>query len=276
LKIENNSSDVGEIGMTGSSQDIRLQPAGGNTKVGGSMIMENNNDYYQATGSSGTAWTWSGTGQTNSLGGSSTPGTASFAYGIHHWNGSNWDTPFTIIGGTGNTAHNVKIGRTNSLLAEARKLNVYSDALNNDGVHITNYAGANFYKNCGHWSTGSSSTTYLHIKTNINWNNNIMFRAHMHGYNYGTSSVVDIQTVGYAYSGGSTIATQTVNNGGDANQTFDVYTAADNSIVLRFYAGNSSYYLGVILDMEFAQPTGYNHLFTISSSTFSTSSSAQY
>ena len=274
LKIQNNGSNVGEIGMTGASQDIRLQPAGGNTRVGGHMIMENSGDYYQVTGSSGTAWTFSGGGQIAGAG-SATPGTGSVALGIHHWNGAGWDTPFTIMGGTGATAHNVKIGRTASSLGEARKLNVYSDSLNNDGIHTINYNGANFYKNCGHWSTGSSSTVHLHLKTNIS-TNNIMFRAHMHGYNYGTASIIDSHYCGYAYSSGSVIATQAIHNGGDVNQAFTHYLSSDGYVVLLYTVGNSAYYCGVILDMEFAQPTGYNHLFEISAATWATTTSAQY
>jgi lipopolysaccharide export system protein LptA len=173
---------------------------------------------------------------------------------------------------------NVGIGSSGSVLLNTRKFNVISDGLNNDGVHVGNYNGANTYMCAAHYMTGAGSTLYHNIKTNISCaNENVMYRVHVTGYNYGTSHAIDLHAWGYAYSAGNTHAgVGTQNQGTDSAQSIEIYKSSDNFSCIKIYLGASSYYAGFVYHFEFAQPTGYNKDFEITSATFTSSSSNQY
>jgi hypothetical protein len=173
---------------------------------------------------------------------------------------------------------NVGIGSTTSSLLNTRKFNVFSDSLNNDGVHTINYNGANTYMCAAHYMTGASSTPYHDIKTNISCaNESIMYRVHVTGYNYGTAETIDLHAAAYAYAAGNShTALVYQNQGTDSNQTISIYKSSDNFSCIKIYLGTSSYYAGFVYHFEFAQPTGYNKDFEITSDTFSGSSSNQY
>ena len=167
---------------------------------------------------------------------------------------------------------------SSSALRRTRRFNVDGASSNKDGVHVLNYNGANTYQCAYHMMTAAGSTVYAHIETSISTQANIMFRVHFTGYNYGTSSVIDMHGVGYAYQpSNAVISGQAINNGGDTNQGLAFYTSNNNRVVLRMKVGaSSSYYCGFVLHGEFAQPTGYNHEFTIVNASWTSSSANQY
>jgi hypothetical protein len=127
-------------------------------------------------------------------------------------------------------------------------------------------AGGSQYLNVASTHTGSGTIPYWHIKTNIYYNQNIMFVARVHGYAYGQSGhIVDMQRSGYAYGGSSTavIATQFVNNGSYSSATLDAYYTSAGQLCFRAFAGASSYYTGWAFDIKMQSPTGYDKDFVV-------------
>ena len=125
-------------------------------------------------------------------------------------------------------------------------------------------------------STGSSTTLYHYIRTNINKSGNVMYRANIRGYNYGTGKILDLTAVGYAYAAGSAPTAMQNSTLHSSGATIESYYDSSNNIVLKIYVGTSSYYCGFRLDMEFTNPTGYNHDFKVTESAWSTSSTNLY
>jgi hypothetical protein len=94
----------------------------------------------------------------------------------------------------------------------ATKMNYYGTWAYKGGVQQTAWM---------HWGTtaGNSTTTnYLHIKTNLKRSDNDMFRFHFEGYAYGNRNIIDSICVGYMYSGhpnsSNPITTRVMNNAG--------------------------------------------------------------
>lgn len=125
-------------------------------------------------------------------------------------------------------------------------------------------------------STGSSSTVYHYIRTNINKSGNVMYRANIRGYNYGTGKILDLTAVGYAYAAGSAPTAMQNSTLHSSGATIESYYDSSNNIVLKIYVGTSSYYCGFRLDIEFTNPTGYTHDFKVTESAWSTSSTNLY
>ena len=173
---------------------------------------------------------------------------------------------------------NVGIGNSSSSLLNTRKFNVVSDGTNNDGFHSMNYNGANTYLCSAHYMTASGSLRYFNMKTNISCDTaDIMFRLHITGYNYGTAHIIDFMGVGYAYSANNSIINTNYKNSGTSTaESLVFYRSSDGFVCVKYYMGASSYYAGFVFHWEFAQPTGYNHDFEVSATTFTSSSSNQY
>ena len=260
LGYDTTTGGRGRITMTGA-QDLLLQTNGGNVGIG-------NTDAHETLHLTATAPEIK---MTNS----------SMNYHIRSYNNNFNIVPQNATYGLSISSNGeVCVGNStdSSSLRRARRFNVEGNGSNKDGVHVMNYNGANTYQCAYHMMTAAGSTIYAHIETSISTQSNIMFRAHFTGYNYGTSSVIDMHGVGYAYQpNNAVISGQAVNNGGDTNQALAYYTSNNNRVVLRFKVGaSSSYYCGFLLHMEFAQPTGYNHEFTIVNASWTSSSANQY
>jgi len=125
--------------------------------------------------------------------------------------------------------------------------------------------GGSDYKNVASMHTTSNSAQYWHIKTNIAYNQNVMFIARVHGYIYGNSGhILDVSRSGYAYSGSNAyvISSQTVNNG-SYGYSFDTYYAASGANLCFRVNYIGSYYAGMAFDIKMQSPTGYNYDFAV-------------
>jgi len=126
-------------------------------------------------------------------------------------------------------------------------------------------AGGTDYKNVASINTGSGTTPYWHIKTNIAYNQSVMFIARVHGYAYGNAGhIIDVSRSGYAYSGSasSVIGTQLANAGSTSFALDTYYANSGINLCFRFNCVGS-YYLGVAFDIKMQSPTGYNHDFAV-------------
>lgn len=133
---------------------------------------------------------------------------------------------------------------------------------------------SNRFIDCHQARTSAGSLLYHHVKTSILTGTAVMYRCDVRGYNYGTASPIECGGVGYAYQTGQNIS---VNNFSDfGTGTFHSYVSSDNYICFRIYVGTSAYYAGFRMDMQFDCPTGYNHIFSVQASTWSSSASNQY
>ena len=171
---------------------------------------------------------------------------------------------FTPAGTTTTNRAMVSVGSNNG--AKAGILNVDSSSTSVHGGIRHRMAAGTQYLNVCSTHTGSGSIPYWHIKTNIYYNQNVMFVARVHGYAYGNSGhVIDMQRSGYAYSGSSTslVGSQFVNNGSGTVDTLVPYYTSAGQLCFRAYAGASSYYTGWAFDIKMQSPTGYNHDFVV-------------
>jgi len=155
-----------------------------------------------------------------------------------------------------------------------RSIHAKGNGTNNSGVLTEHYNGGRNYKNFYHTMTSGSTLLYHHVKTSISPTASIMFRFDINGFNYGTQSPLEMIATGYAYSG--TNLTATSNNTIAGTGACAVYLSSDNYICLRVYVGTSAYYVGFHVSGWFQNPTGYNHVLSTSSNTWTTSSSNQY
>ena len=155
-----------------------------------------------------------------------------------------------------------------------RSIHAKGNGTNNSGVLTEHYNGGRNYKNFYHTMTGESTLLYHHVKTSISPTASIMFRFDINGFNYGTQSPLEMIATGYAYSGTNLNATS--NNTIAGTGACAVYLSSDNYICLRVYVGTSAYYAGFHVSGWFQNPTGYNHVLSTSSNTWTTSSSNQY
>ena len=155
-----------------------------------------------------------------------------------------------------------------------RSIHAKGNGTNNSGVLTEHYNGGRNYKNFYHTMTSGSTLLYHHVKTSISPTASIMFRFDINGFNYGTQSPLEMIATGYAYSG--TNLTATSNNTIAGTGACAVYLSSDNYICLRVYVGTSAYYAGFHVSGWFQNPTGYNHVLSTSSNTWTTSSSNQY
>jgi hypothetical protein len=170
---------------------------------------------------------------------------------------------FTPQGNTTTSQAVVSIGEAKGVRAGV--LNIRSTSGTAGGIRHR-MAGGSQYLNVASTHTGSGTIPYWHIKTNIYYNQNIMFVARVHGYAYGGSGhIIDMQRSGYAYSGSSTgvIATQFVNNGTSSSAALDPYYTSAGQLCFRAFATTSSYYTGWAFDIKMQSPTGYDKDFVI-------------
>ena len=181
---------------------------------------------------------------------------------------------------TGQTAANqalVSIGAQTG--KKAGYLNIDSAATSTSGGIRHKMSQGTQYLNVSSIHTASGSLPYWHIKTNIYYNQNIMFVARVHGYSYGNSGhIVDMQRSGYAYNGSSTslVGSQFVNNGSFSSATLECYYTAAGQLCFRAYAGASSYYTGWAFDIKMQSPTGYNHDFVVDAHNMNATSGNYY
>ena len=170
---------------------------------------------------------------------------------------------FTAQGNTTTSQAVVSIGEASGVRAGV--LNIRSTSGTAGGIRHR-MAGGSQYLNVASTHTGSGTIPYWHIKTNIYYNQNIMFVARVHGYAYGGSGhIIDMSRSGYAYSGSSTgvIATQFVNNGTSSAAALDPYYTSAGQLCFRAFATTSSYYTGWAFDIKMQSPTGYNKDFVV-------------
>jgi hypothetical protein len=138
--------------------------------------------------------------------------------------------------------------------------------------------GGTDLKNVASAHTGAGTLPYWHIKTNIAYNQNVMFVARVHGYAYGNSGhIIDVSRSGYAYSGstGSVISSQLANSGSTSFALDTYYANSGANLCFRFNCVGS-YYLGVAFDIKMQSPTGYNHDFAVEAHVFSSNSGNYY
>jgi len=155
-----------------------------------------------------------------------------------------------------------------------RIIHAKGDGTNNSGVLTEHYNGGRNYKNFYHTMTSGSTLLYHHVKTNISPTSSIMYRFDINGYNYGTVAPLEMIATGYAYGGTNTTAMSNTTIAGTGS--CHTYLSSDNYICLRVYVGTSAYYAGFHVSGWFQNPTGYNHVLTTSSNTWTSSSSNQY
>ena len=181
---------------------------------------------------------------------------------------------------TGQTAANqalVSIGAQTG--KKAGYLNIDSAATSTSGGIRHKMSQGTQYLNVASIHTASGSLPYWHIKTNIYYNQNIMFVARVHGYAYGNAGhIVDMQRSGYSYNGSSTslVGSQFVNNGSFSSATLECYYTGAGQLCFRAYAGASSYYTGWAFDIKMQSPTGYNHDFVVDAHNMNATSGNYY
>ena len=155
------------------------------------------------------------------------------------------------------------------------------DTAGGHGILIENRAtagsnGARRYFDVYQAYTGASSNVYHYIRTNMNTSGNVMYRAHIIGYNYGTSKILDLTAVGYAYASGSSLTAMQNSTLHSSGATIESYLDSSNNVVLKIYVGTSSYYCGFRMDIQFDNPTGYTHNFRVIEAAWSGSSTNMY
>jgi hypothetical protein len=184
---------------------------------------------------------------------------------------------FTPAGTTATNIAAVSIGSETG--ARAGYLNIDSTGTSVAGGIRHRMGGGTQYLNVASTHTGSGTLPYWHIKTNIYYNQNVMFVARVHGYAYGNSGhIIDMQRSGYAYSGSSTslVGSQFVNNGSGTVDTLVPYYTSAGQLCFRAFAGSSSYYTGMAFDIKMQSPTGYNHDFVVDVHNLNTTSGNYY
>ena len=114
------------------------------------------------------------------------------------------------------------------------------------------------------WNTSSNTAIPVHIKTNIPIKSNTMYRILVEGYNYGASTVINSDVVGYTYQLWACMGNASVNNyaGG---VSISQYCSADGFVVVRLDV-TSNYYMGFSTSAWFMNPTG--NAFNISGTVF--------
>jgi|GEM_PF-1316674 len=104
------------------------------------------------------------------------------------------------------------------------------------------------------WNTTAGSGNPVHIKTNIPYQSNVMYRILVEGYNYGNSQPINSEAVGYTYSGWTTIA-NAVNVNQSSGVSISQYYSSDGYVVIKLNAG-SFYYAGFSVSAWLTNPAG--------------------
>ncbi len=104
------------------------------------------------------------------------------------------------------------------------------------------------------FSTGASTPTTVHIKTNLVDKGGVMYRIAVEGYNYGAARAINSDAVGYLYSATSGITSGFTDNYA-AGVTISQYISSDGFLVIRLDAG-SMYYAGFSVSAWLTNPTG--------------------
>jgi hypothetical protein len=162
-----------------------------------------------------------------------------------YWNGSSW-----IVGTSNifNNGGNVGIGTSNPFV----KLQVAGD-FRADGSLSS--AQAKVKRDFFTFSTTVSGSTPIHVKTNIPIHSNVMYRFLVEGYDYGTGTAVNSETVGYPYTGVACLTNNSVSDHVAGGVTLSQYCSFDGFVVLRLDTPNT-YYLGFSVSGWFVNPTG--------------------
>jgi hypothetical protein len=125
-----------------------------------------------------------------------------------------------------------------------------------------------------HFGTTSGSPLYIHMKTNIPKQSNIMFYIEAEGYNYGTTYSILCSWTGYPYSVDGVLYQVGLSNFYSGMTAHGVYQSSDNYVVLRAYA-DSHYYNGFVLNSVMSAPAGQGFRVSILSAV-QTSTSGNY
>lgn len=104
------------------------------------------------------------------------------------------------------------------------------------------------------WNTTSNGATPVHIKTNIPIKSNTMYRILVEGYNYGASTVINSDAVGYTYVNWACMGNNSVNNYA-SGVSISQYCSTDGFVVIRLDVA-SNYYMGFSASAWFTNPTG--------------------
>lgn len=108
------------------------------------------------------------------------------------------------------------------------------------------------------YATVATTPLYLHLKTNIPKNSDIMFYIEADGFNFGRAQSTLCAWTGYPYSGSGTIISTSLTNWYTGMDAHGLYLSTDNYVVLRAYA-STHYYNGFVLNAVMANPAGYDH-----------------
>ena len=131
-----------------------------------------------------------------------------------------------------------------------------------------NTAGGQVRRDFLVWNTTSNTALPLHIKTNIPIKSNTMYRILVEGYNYGASTVINSDAVGYTYVSWACMGNASTNNYA-SGVSISQYCSADGFVVIRLDV-TSNYYMGFSASAWFTNPTGT--AFNVSGTVFMQSS----
>ncbi len=134
-----------------------------------------------------------------------------------------------------------KVGIGTSAPTESLSVNGAVTTSLNSGEKLTiggSITSSNFRvkRDIASWNTQNSNGNPIHIKTNIPYNSNVMYRLLVEGYNYGLAQPINSEAVGYTYNTSYIYNANTVNHASGAALT--QYYSADNFVVLKLSASN--------------------------------------
>ncbi len=191
---------------------------------------------------------------------------------------------FGLLDGNGSWA--VRVHTNNAV--ELRVKNGVELTAKSDGVYVNDKlvtAGNQVQRDLWQYSTGTSGARYLHIKTNIRYDNNTMYNLQFRGYNYGRNAIINSQVAGYAYKASASLAKATYANyssgvtatgsAADGKAAAGQYISGDHYLVVRLYASDW-YYAGFSMSAWMTAPAGAGFLVSVTSSKLTTSSAKQY
>ncbi|MEO7328979.1 MAG: hypothetical protein ABI193_10400, partial [Minicystis sp.] len=97
-------------------------------------------------------------------------------------------------------------------------------------------AGGQVRRDFATFNTTAQSSVPIHIKTNLHIHSNQMYRLLVEGYNYGTTTAINADAVGYTYEIVACLLAGNVNNYA-AGASLSQYCSSDGFLVLRLDAG---------------------------------------
>lgn len=122
------------------------------------------------------------------------------------------------------------------------------------------------------WSAG-----YIHIKTDIPWNSEVMIGIEAVGHNFGAYQAIRCQWSWYAYNQSPSAPYSVgLQNGYSGLLANGIYYSSDGYAVLRGYHSASIYYFGFTLNAHMGASGGGSRKINVLAYTVTTSSANQY